>query len=102
MQSEILNNPIEIAYCDLPNSGEVVIDCRSIDEFEVSHLNNAIHIPLQHLSIQKDSFPCNKDQTFFVYCNTGNRSRTFVTFLRSLGYTNCQSIAEGYEQWGNK
>jgi|TARA_B100001964_G_C14134411_1_gene554456 rhodanese-related sulfurtransferase len=102
MQPEIHNKPIAISYCDLPNSGEAVIDCRSIDEFEVAHIDNAIHIPLQHLSIRKDTFPCSKGQTFFVYCKTGNRSHTFVTYLRSVGYTNCQSIAEGFEEWGDK
>ena len=71
-----------------------------IAEFEIAHLEGAINIPLQHLSLLQDSFPCKKDDVFYVYCRTGNRSCTFVTYLRSIGYSNCQSIAGGFELWG--
>ncbi len=100
MSSQVRSKSIEIDYCDLPQSEVKVIDCRSADEFEHSHLQGAINIPLQHLSVRKDAFPCRKEEQFYVYCRTGNRSATFVTYLRSIGYANCQSIAEGYEVWG--
>jgi len=101
MQPELSQKPLEITCDDLPNTDEMRIDCRSIDEFEEAHLDNAVHIPLQHLSIRQDNFPCSKDQTFYVYCRTGNRSRTFVTYLRSIGYVHCQSISGGFESWGD-
>ncbi|MDP7005207.1 MAG: rhodanese-like domain-containing protein [Phycisphaerales bacterium] len=94
--------PLEIEFDDLPSTCECnIIDCRSTQEFESSHLNEAINIPLQHLSIEVDNFPFNKEDTFFIYCNSGNRSRTFATFLRSLGFLKCQSIAGGLELWGD-
>ena len=99
MSPQVRSKSIEIARRDFPTSGTMVIDCRSAEEYEVSHLQGAINIPLQHLSVRKDTFPCGEDETFYVYCRTGNRSATFVTYLRSIGYAHCQSIAEGYETW---
>ncbi len=93
---------LEIEYSQINEPDSTFIDCRTKQEFENGHLPNAINLPLQHLSILKDSFPCSKKDTFFVYCKSGNRSYTFVTYLRSLGYSKCQSIVGGYEQWETK
>jgi rhodanese-related sulfurtransferase len=102
MQPQTGNKPLEIEFANLQtDSTTVIIDCRAVEEFEQAHLEHAINIPLQHLSIRQETFPCNKDDTFYVYCRTGNRSSTFVTYLRSIGYPNCQSIAAGFESWGD-
>jgi rhodanese-related sulfurtransferase len=101
MSPHVIHKSIEIGYLNLPSCDVLIIDCRSPEEYEQSHMQGSVNIPLQHLSVQKDTFPCSKEDTFYVYCRTGNRSATFVTYLRSIGYTNCQSIAEGYETWGS-
>lgn len=94
--------PIEIDFSELPTEiNKLIIDCRTQEKFEESHLDGAINIPLQHLSICADHLPCKKDDLIYVYCRTGNRSSTFATYLRSIGFCNCQSIKEGYESWGD-
>ena len=96
------NIPIEIGFSEVSNSENPgIIDCRPQEKYDESHLNGAINIPLQHLSIRADDLPCNKDDVIYVYCRTGNRSSTFATYLRSLGFPKCQSIREGYESWGD-
>ena len=96
------NVPIEIGFSKLSSSeNPVIIDCRTQDKYDESHLKDAINIPLQHLSILADDLPCNKDDVIYVYCRTGNRSSTFATYLRSIGFYKCQSISEGYESWGD-
>jgi len=98
--------------CDLPleisienarsNNSATIVDCRSVEEYEEGHLQEALNVPLQHLSVLIDDFPCNRNEQLFVYCKTGNRSGTFAIYLRSLGFTKCQSIKGGYELWGNE
>ena len=101
--AEPLTLPIEICSDDaLNNKGVTIIDCRSTQEYELGHVDEAINLPLQHLSVQIDEFPCNCDDSIFVYCRTGNRSSTFAIYLRSIGFTKCQSIAGGYAQWGDE
>ena len=95
--------PIEISFEKISDKdGATVIDCRSVEEFEDGHLQDALSVPLQHLSVLVDYFPCNHDDHFFIYCNSGNRSCTFALYLRSIGFTKCQSIKGGYELIGNK
>ena len=103
MQSNVIPpTPIEIEYSEIsiaPNA--VLIDCRPRDKYELSHLDGAINIPLQHLSLRTDELSCSRDDVIYVYCRTGNRSSTFATYLRSIGYLKCQSIIGGYESWGD-
>jgi len=103
MQSKSQSNvPIEIGFSEVSSSeNPVIIDCRTQEKYNESHLDGAINIPLQHLSIRANDLPCNKDDVIYVYCRTGNRSSTFATYLRSIGFCKCQSISEGYELWGD-
>ena len=101
--AEHSNLPIEICIDDaLCNNDVTVIDCRTTAEYEIGHIKEAINLPLQHLSIRIDDFPYKCNESIFVYCNTGNRSSTFAIYLRSIGFTKCQSISGGYEQWGDE
>ena len=93
--------PLEISYSEI-NTSCVIIDCRKPEEFEEGHIRNAHNIPLQHISISKECLPCSQNDHVLVYCRTGNRSLTFATFLRSIGYLNCQSISGGYELFKDK
>jgi rhodanese-related sulfurtransferase len=96
------NIPIEIGFSELSTATEsIIIDCRTQDKYNESHLDGAINVPLQHLSIRADDLPCSTDDVIYVYCRTGNRSSTFATYLRSIGFRKCQSIKDGYESWGD-
>ncbi len=93
--------PLELSFEDV-TADAIVIDCRKVDEFEDGHMQGAKNIPLQHISVSKASLPCSEDDNVIVYCRTGNRSLTFATYLRSIGYEKCQSIAGGYESFEDK
>ncbi len=93
--------PLELSFEEVDENA-IVIDCRKVDEFEVGHLKGAKNIPLQHISVSKKSLPCSEEDNIIVYCRTGNRSLTFATYLRSIGYKHCQSIAGGYESFEDK
>lgn len=93
--------PLEISIDAVKQIDDVIIvDCRTKDEFDNGHVQGACNVPLQHVCIQKEDMPCNQDDAIVVYCRTGNRSFTFATYLRSIGYSQCQSIEGGFETWG--
>lgn len=93
--------PLELSF-DEVDENAIVIDCRKVDEFEQGHMIGAQNIPLQHISVSKESLPCTEEDHIVVYCRTGNRSLTFATYLRSIGYNYCQSITGGYEAFEDK
>lgn len=72
-------------------SGErvVLLDVRSPQEFagETGHLEKAMLLPVQDLTMRLEELKPFVADTIFVYCRTDNRSRSAVTILESNGFT---------------
>ena len=62
--------------------GAILVDVRSVDEYEEGHLPNSVNMPLNRLAAI--SLP--KETPLFVYCLSGARSRRAADFLRKTGY----------------
>lgn len=75
---------------DLVESGACIIDVREEDEFERSHLINAINIPLSRLRERMDEIP--KDKPVYLYCRSSQRSYYAIRALQGNGYTNIYNI----------
>jgi len=62
----------------------IIIDVRTKEEYDELHISGAINIPLNELD-KNNKF--DKNKIIFVYCRSGNRSRTAYNLLKNLGYT---------------
>lgn len=72
-------------YKEIMNEKEyVIIDVRTKEEFNESHLVNALNIPYNEID---ESINIDKEVVVFVYCRSGNRSNIAKNTLQSLGYT---------------
>lgn len=69
-------------------SGYIILDVRTPEEFAEAHIPNAINVPNE--SIGEGEIPelPDKDQLIMVYCRSGRRSKQAAKKLASLGYTN--------------
>ena len=66
----------------------ILLDVRRADEFAKGHIPGAINIANEDI---KDTEPVelkDKNQTIYVYCRSGNRSRQASAKLAAMGYTN--------------
>jgi phage shock protein E len=63
----------------------VVIDVRTVGEFQTGHLQGALNIPVAELDRADLSFLA-KNQPVVVYCRSGNRSGSAEQILLSKGY----------------
>jgi rhodanese-related sulfurtransferase len=81
--------------------GVVVLDVRTIQEYEEIHLQNALLLPVQELSQASlnEIGLSDKDQEIILYCRSGARSKTAFDIMNSLGYTNIKSVAGGMIHW---
>lgn len=71
----------------------ILIDVRTIEEYENGHIEGAINIPLN--TINKDSIEKvtdSKIDNIIVYCQSGNRSREASIKIIELGYTNVYDL----------
>lgn len=70
------------------DSGYILLDVRRTDEFEEGHIPGAINIPNESIGSEEIAELPDKNQTIYVYCRSGNRSKQASQKLVDLGYTN--------------
>ncbi|MGN0466934.1 MAG: rhodanese-like domain-containing protein [Lachnospiraceae bacterium] len=76
----------------------IILDVRRADEFVAGHIPGAINIANEDIvSTKLEELP-NKEQTIYVYCRSGNRSKQASAKLVAMGYTNIIEIG-GILDW---
>ena len=73
-------------------SNYIILDVRSLDEYNTGHIQNAIVIPHDDITEKAQEILKNKEQLILVYCRSGNRSVQASEKLVKLGYTNIIEI----------
>ena len=79
----------------------VLLDVRGVDEWELGHLQGAVHIPRGHLEVEVESRLPDKSEEVLVYCAAGIRSLLAGRTLRELGYERVLSVAGGFSGWAD-
>ena len=82
-------------------SGYILLDVRTVEEFNDKHIPGAINIPNE--TIGSDEIPKlpDKEQTILVYCRSGNRSKQAAQKLVEQGYSNIIEIG-GINDWNGE
>ena len=70
------------------NENYIILDVRTIEEYNEGHIPNAICIPNETIDESVAEQLPNKEQLVLIYCRSGNRSKQATTKLANLGYTN--------------
>lgn len=88
----------------ISNSADyVLLDTRKKEEFEVSHLQNAIWVGYETFEAERVTNKIvNKDIPIIVYCSIGVRSEDIGEKLLKLGYTNVKNLYGGIFEWKNQ
>lgn len=76
----------------------ILLDVRTLDEYNVSHIPKSILVPLDSLELEIDNYISDKTQKVFVYCRSGRRSEIAANQLIELGYTNVFDLG-GINDW---
>ncbi|CQR74206.1 putative adenylyltransferase/sulfurtransferase MoeZ [Sporomusa ovata DSM 2662] len=75
----------------------VIIDVRTLKEYQEGHIPDAVLIPLNQLETRLDEIP--KDQTVLLICRSGRRSAQGTNLLRSKGFEQVVNIEGGMLAW---
>jgi phage shock protein E len=67
--------------------GRVLLDVRTPAEVAEGHLAGAVLIDLQGPDFRAAVAELPRDEPYFVYCRTGNRSGQAIEIMRELGFT---------------
>lgn len=79
----------------------IMLDCREIEEYQVSHLPGAQYLGYKKFEeSQMVNIP--KDAKIVVYCSIGYRSEKIGEKLKKLGYTDVHNLYGSIFEWVNK
>ncbi|MFC2159368.1 rhodanese-like domain-containing protein [Actinomycetota bacterium] len=74
----------------------LIVDVRTIEEYNSGHLEGALLLPVQELEDRLNELPM--DKPIIVYCRSGNRSRTAAEILVNNGFKQIYDMG-GISDW---
>lgn len=89
---------MSINVTDFMNLSNInVIDVRSVEKFNSSHIPGSINVPSDKLLLNPYNY-INKNAKYYLYCQHGLTSRNVCNILSKLGF-NVVNIDGGFEEW---
>ncbi|WP_456378492.1 rhodanese-like domain-containing protein [Thiolapillus sp.] len=77
----------------------VIVDVRSIADFNKGHIVNAVNIPLNSLAKQLQQLEKYKDKPIIVACRSGSRSGMACKTLMKNGFKDVHNLRGGMMAW---
>ncbi len=77
-----------------------LVDVRTANEFQQGHIENAILADIyQKNAFQEKLKSFDKEQAIFIYCRSGNRSKSAAKLLCQMGFKKVYDLKGGYLTW---
>jgi len=94
---------ISVETLAMPKTDAILLDAREENEFNISHLENAICVGYNDFNTKETlaKLPKDKNAKIVVYCSLGIRSETVAHKLIQEGYTNVYNLYGGIFEWKN-
>lgn len=84
----------------MKESGVVILDVRTPEEFSQGHIQNAINIDFNNQTEFDTSLnSLDKTKTYLIYCRSGNRSGQAMKLMEAKGFTNIINLDGGIQSW---
>ncbi len=90
-----------LAVAKMNDSDTVVIDVREPPEFVLSHIEQAINMPLGKLPEELSKLAEHKNKPILIACQTGTRSASAGKILTKAGFEQVFVITGGMQAWEN-
>src|SRR5258708_10697020 len=81
------------------SSDTVIVDVREKDEFDESHIPDAVHMSRGMVELEVDEKFPDRNMTIICHCGGGGRSALAAESLQKMGYKNVRSMAGGLKAW---
>lgn len=96
VMSNLLDGVVSQIHWDealVPSENSVILDVRTVGEYEKGHIDGALNIPVDELRDRLDEIP--RGKFLRVHCRTGLRSYIACRILAQNGF-DCANVAGGY------
>ena len=85
-------------FLEIDASQRVLLDVRTIEEYNDGHIPTAINIPVADISSMYSKLE-DKDKQVVVYCRSGFRAARAISILEDKGFTNVIHLDGDFGQW---
>ncbi|MEI6019856.1 MAG: FAD-dependent oxidoreductase [Bacteroidota bacterium] len=96
----ILTQKLSVFYWDQVkdiSADDILLDVRTVEEFEKGHIANAINIPIDELRNRMAELDANKN--IYIYCQAGLRGYLGHRILKQNHYNKVLNLSGGYQIW---
>jgi|UniRef100_UPI00404A2739 rhodanese-related sulfurtransferase len=80
-------------------AGIITLDVRTPSEFNEGHIEGASLIDFQSGNFENEIASLDKNQTYAIYCRSGNRSGEAVKVMTEAGFTKIYNLDGGVIDW---
>ncbi|WP_370476821.1 rhodanese-like domain-containing protein [Tamlana flava] len=99
ISKEIKIAPEELNEVLQSNEGMQLVDVRTQEEYQTSHLKNAANFDFYSKSFADSLKTLDKNKPVYVYCRSGGRSGKSVEELKKLGFKEIYDLEGGILNW---
>lgn len=75
--------------------GAVLIDIRTSQEYDASHIEGARNIDYYAPNFQAQLDQLDRDQSYAIYCRSGSRSSSALRLMEEMGFTDVVELQGG-------
>lgn len=77
----------------------VILDIRTPEEYALGRIEGSKNIDFYSPDFSSKLDELDKDAEYKIYCNSGNRSKSAMGIMKSLGFTNVVELDGGIQDW---
>jgi rhodanese-related sulfurtransferase len=89
----------EVRAAQERNERFLLLDVRRPDEWEATHIEGAVLLPLDELEARVEELAEWRAGRVVVHCHHGGRSAKACMLLRAWGFEDVQNLTGGIEAW---
>ena len=98
-ESNEINEISDAQFTEIQDSDYILVDVRTIEEYESGHIQDAINFDYYSESFQKEILSLDKSASIVLYCRTQNRSTKTANYLKENGYKEIAVLEGGITSW---
>ena len=98
-ESKDINVISDNQFIEIQDSDYILVDVRTIEEYESGHIQDAINFDFYSGSFQKEILSLDKSSSIILYCRTQNRSTKTANYLKENGYKEITVLVGGITSW---
>ena len=98
-ESKDINVISDTQFIEIQDTDYILVDVRTIEEYESGHIQDAVNFDFYSESFQNDILTLDKSSSIILYCRTQNRSTKTANYLKENGYKEITVLVCGITSW---